>query len=378
MKSLKAPSDISGLTSATDVFFALGVFNAERANADRLAGLDSDWNGAADLSFRLKTPLILFHNLSRFGLLDRVTLERRKRWEAWRDKALKLNLYWTHRFLEISGWLRDEGIRAVPLKGLSLANGTYLSEALRASSDLDIWIAPKDARRAAEILKRKGCHIKAPTIRGVFVNHGQEFSALSPEGADVDVHFRLFSWYAERIVFGFDSSDFFSRVVETEWNGSKLWRMSFEDEFHYALMSYLGSGQRSFRYVLDADALLRTHRHAWDDAALKARLASGPLATDFAKILAFLRDRLRNPHACGLLGAADAGASDVERRLFAFRPEPDARTGQRLLFGFVRSFFDKIRLVVLFARWQAFKRFGWHRSFFLRHNNPEDIPWEAI
>ena len=81
--------------------------------------------------------------------------------------------------------LRDNGIDSVLFKGGAMMLMAYAEIGLRASSDIDLYIRPKDFPRAHRLLRaRYKC--------GGRSDHAVQFSA--PEGAGVDLHWATSNW----------------------------------------------------------------------------------------------------------------------------------------------------------------------------------------
>lgn len=238
------------------------------------------------------------------------------------------SLYWIRRFHEVASAFAAAGLRALPLKGASLMIDTLPPEAGRPQSDLDIFISEDEFGACSRALEDAGFRRSTPLVRGVLANHGQECLFRAADGAEVDVHYRLFIGYVERHVLKIDSREFFRRAVDSEWKGIPIRRLRKEDEFVYALLS----ARTSPRYLRDAEAVARVHGSVidWDYVA---RFLSRPAV-----------ERALARGARGGLRGASAGEAA----------------------GFV----DRAALALLFAKWQAFKLAGLFRRTFVALNNP--------
>ena len=69
--------------------------------------------------------------------------------------------------LAVLAALEDAGIRALPLKGSTLARELYDDPALRTSVDVDVLVAPEDLRHAIEVVQGMGWQCEAGRSREV-------------------------------------------------------------------------------------------------------------------------------------------------------------------------------------------------------------------
>jgi hypothetical protein len=277
---------------------------------------------------------------------------------------------------EISGLLQAENIKFIPLKGLSLITDTYPDIGMRFSADLDILIHPADFDKCAEVLKKSSYRFEPSLTRGVRTNHGQECIAVSQDNLGIDIHYRFFAWYEEKYIFKIDIAKFYENTVNKLWKGYDLAYMKKEDEFYYLLMCIFNIFKNrlgAFRYYSDADAILKIHGTNFDWDLVKSYLWSSPLKQYWKSILKFMRDRLKTPIPDELVLPED----DVSEKAYLFsldkrimKPCTNKTKTQLFYLHATQKFEDKLALVLLFLKWQLFKRFGCFRSFFITHNNP--------
>ncbi len=357
-------------------FYTLAVLNPQERDMLALQASHVDWDTLVKISFELNAPYIFYTNIKRFGLESCFNSTNIKRLQAEKESAIFNNLIQIKFFHEISGLLQAEGIKFIPLKGLSLITDTYPDIGMRVSADLDILIHPADFDKCAEVL-RKSSYTFAPYLpyltRGVMSNHGQGCFVRSQDKFFIDIHYRLFTWYEEKYIYKIDSTEFFDNSVNKHWKGRNLAYMKKEDEFYYLLMCIFRNRFGTFRYYLDADAILKIHGSNFDWILVKSYLWKSPLKKYLKRLLIFMRDQLKTPIPDELVLSENEGSEKAHLSLINKSiMNPDINDTKIHLFYLraAQKFEDKLALVLLFLKWQLFKRFGCFRSFFIAHNNP--------
>lgn len=96
--------------------------------------------------------------------------------------------------------MENEGIHAVVVKGLAVAEG-YSSPEARISSDTDIFIAPEDEIKAQKFLEANGFKVEPRW------DNGHHFSAHHPLMGLLEVHIQLYDDIAEDVWFAGVSDD---------------------------------------------------------------------------------------------------------------------------------------------------------------------------
>lgn len=100
--------------------------------------------------------------------------------------------------LRLSRLLGAEGVPALFIKGAALAQLAYGSQVLKSSRDIDLLVAPHDAARAFDLLRREGYVAIAPTgdltpaqMRLLFELH-KDIELVHPgRGLNLELHWRL-------------------------------------------------------------------------------------------------------------------------------------------------------------------------------------------
>jgi len=105
------------------------------------------------------------------------------------------NLFLTHTLLVLLTEFEKNNIRAIPLKGIYLANCVYDNPSARQMNDLDIMVRWEDIPDAWKIVERLGfkasdsCHLDN-TYRRI-KHHAPDF--LHPSGTRVEIHWNILS-----------------------------------------------------------------------------------------------------------------------------------------------------------------------------------------
>ena len=114
-----------------------------------------DWDFVIDQAAKHGVIPLLSWNLSRFELdsLPKATFNRLKNEFA---AIARRNLFLTGELIKLLNLFRENGIRALPLKGPVLAATTYGNVSLRHFGDLDILISSDDFLAAKDLLRQQG------------------------------------------------------------------------------------------------------------------------------------------------------------------------------------------------------------------------------
>ena len=94
---------------------------------------------------------------------------------------------------QIERLLYAKGIEVVALKGIAMMTSHYADISLRSIGDIDLWVDPKDVRRAKEILLANGgkasTHVSPPMIEDIRA-HLDSFGFMQQS---IELHQRLYS-----------------------------------------------------------------------------------------------------------------------------------------------------------------------------------------
>lgn len=354
-----------------DAFYRLAVLDPDEKAVRKLELNRTDWEEIADIACRLFSPLILYKNIKRHSLEDKFKPGTLARLKSFYFNTTLRNMRFVSDFFKLARLFNNEGIRLVPLKGISMLIDTYLDDGLRPLVDLDVLIDMNDFKKALDVLKDTGykMDVRSKTRGLIDTNHGQDYLVRSPNSLSIELHYRLFAWYEERYVYKIDNRSFFNDSFVKTVNEVRLGFLKKEDEFYYLLMNTFNN-RRLLRYYLDCDSLVRAHGRLFDWERVAGHIHSSGIKKHLIKALDFIAQRLKTPLPDRFLRQASAGRAIfiVERPIF--RPRTN-RYGQQInnILG-TQNIFDKMNLVIIYIKWLCFKRLGLFRDFFRIHNNP--------
>lgn len=144
--------------------------------------------------------------------------------------------------LAVLAALEDAGMRALPLKGSTLARELYDDTALRSSVDIDILVAPEDLRHATEVVHGMGWQWDDDVLRGRELPVLHE-CLVHPTLPRVELHWRV-HWYETRF-----SAEALARAERPE-AGEPL-RMQPADELASLILFYARDGFSGLRTPAD-------------------------------------------------------------------------------------------------------------------------------
>jgi len=122
-----------------------------------------------------------------------------------------LMLNFTADLVRLAELFDENGIRHISIKGPILARDLFGSVTKRQSSDLDVWISPKDVERADSVMAEHGYKRIMPNIdlspkqRRHFFRWCYNQVYRSPKGVTIEIHWRL-SFDRAGILLDFDKA----------------------------------------------------------------------------------------------------------------------------------------------------------------------------
>jgi hypothetical protein len=161
--------------------------------------------------------------------------------------------------------LEGAGIRAVPLKGPTLAAELHGDEALREYADIDVLVARADLDRSAAVLRDlgwshdEGGHVEPPWLHRIMRHPG----ALLPE---VELHWRI-HWYETQFAVGLLER---ARVI------TGLRRLDRLDQLAALLLFYARDGFTGLRFPADIAAWWDLYGSPAVPADLRRMMAQHP------------------------------------------------------------------------------------------------------
>jgi len=220
-----------------------------------------DWGLFHNILVAHSIRAFIYHALSSQGIpIPENCLNRLK------QHALQAGFNSLHQFkilTELLKELEQQGIRAIPYKGVCLASCYYDSISARESSDIDLLVAPEDVKRTRLFFHKKGYEPKADFPEGYLnyvLKHFKEITFKSPKDSlhincTVEVQWKLLDRY-----FGeFANYHFFSPHTEVyQYNNQSYNRLKPAYDFLCVASNHLLKEPLfSFKYAIDLACIMQ-------------------------------------------------------------------------------------------------------------------------
>lgn len=194
--------------------------------------------------------------------------------------------------IEIAAGFREAGIRWMALKGAALALRQYVDLGLRAMSDVDVLIQPKDLSRAVLLLHRAGYRAEedataAAILRQARVRHAWQF--FGEPDWNLDLHWRPVSrCYSPEV-----TRMFWDQAEAVRFGDNEILVPSPSDQlFHVCVHGLQWDWSRKIRWIADALSVLRAPMN-W--AHMSQLAESSGMSFRLAEALTFLLERFQAP-----------------------------------------------------------------------------------
>ena len=298
-----------------------------------------DWGELLDLADRHAVTQFLYRASKNPELRDRV------------QQGARFGLTLSAELVKIVNLFESQAIDVIPLKGPVLGAALYGGEALKISSDLDLFVRPADAIRAKHSLEGAGYRLESvphwPGDGACLRNPIGELSFSNPAGSvSVDLHWRLLPGFFSA---SFDQAAVWKRPGSVSWGRAQVRTLA--PEHLLLFLSAHGSKHLWERlgWLCDAARLIQVAPGLdWSEVIAEARRADTLRTVSLTLTLA--RDLLgvELPAAAAGLAGGDARTRDLARsvleRLRADRPVTAVDTAVFGLRAFERSI-HRARLV---------------------------------
>lgn len=142
----------------------------------RLAGGVGDWASLLQMGMDHRVLPMLYLRLGDMGVVPPAVQERLR---AEYERNVFHSLANAAELIAVLKALEEEGIRAMPFKGVVLAASIYSDLTARSAGDVDVLIDFKDLKRAAAVLVRRGFELN--TVVGV--------NGILADGYEYEYHF---------------------------------------------------------------------------------------------------------------------------------------------------------------------------------------------
>jgi Uncharacterised nucleotidyltransferase len=163
------------------------------------------------------------------------------------------------------------GIRAIPLKGVALAQSLYSDTAVRVCADTDILVPPADLPRTIELILASGYRSESgdPFFTKLILRHGRHYDAVR-EGPGIsfllEVHWILVQHSSKDNA---AVSDLWAEARPQDYFGAPGFALSPEWEFLYLALHAADHEWRSLKWVIDIHELASSGRVSWEKVRKK-------------------------------------------------------------------------------------------------------------
>ncbi len=246
--------------------------------------------------------------------------------------------------------LAKVGVIPVLLKGYGVGLRLYPDPLMRATSDADLLVAPRDLETASQALTRLGLS-RLPEETEEWHRSFHHHINFSGPGALVELHFRASSGFGSTI----EADDLVTRSSVAELDGRKVRFLEPHDEMAYLATHAAGHLLQRVGWLVDLKLLANAHPEL-DWALVAKRARESGMAVPVFLSLSVARDVLALPVPGEVL---DSLAPGMLRRMVAKR----LFTPERLLKS---PFLERHRYWRL-AAITLFSSTGENAAFFFRH-----------
>jgi hypothetical protein len=199
--------------------------------------------------------------------------------------------FYEHVTTELASLFEVDGIRVLPLKGVTLAKRVYGDLGMRQSNDIDLLVDPADLGRAIELLEPEGWVVRAGSVRaGRTPDLHRELIHRDGRRPSVDLHWRV-HWAERR---------FSSDMLRRSRIAAGLREPEPSDELAALLLYYVRDGFTGLRYSSDAAALWDRHGGGMT-APLDAYLADHPSLSRLLELSAAVLEQVSGLPAAALI-----------------------------------------------------------------------------
>lgn len=187
-----------------------------------------DWNYLLTIANHHCLIPLLYEHVSSVGPSAIPAPDMRKLQRA-NEENTKTSLFLTGELIKIMACLEDEGLRAIPFKGPTLALQAYGDVGLRQFGDLDILVHREDVHRISEILITRGFTPKpelASAQRAALLRFDCAYNFDNGRGVVLDVHWGFVEPHSAYVI---DLNPLWQRLDPVAIGSSELLTFSAED-----------------------------------------------------------------------------------------------------------------------------------------------------
>ena len=186
--------------------------------------------------------------------------------------AIRNGLY-TKELARILAWLGEAGIRAMPLKGIALAESLYDDPALRICADMDVLVPTQNVIEAYHLLASFGyeSEFTQPALLDLMRRYGKHCLLMRQERGytyPLELHCGLLmGGPVERELL----EEIWRDAGRQSFHGVGAFTLSADWEFLYLAVHAAKHGGRSLKWFLDLDRLCSRGMIAWERVSEKAQ-----------------------------------------------------------------------------------------------------------
>lgn len=306
------------------------VPDSASAQAAMAAGID--WDRFTALAIGHRIPALAYRGLRECGLKPRAPALDRLAAAA--KRAGLRSLVQARETVMLARAFRDSGIGVLFLKGAVEGAATWKDPSLRHAGDIDFFVVPADARRAAEMLLAQGFLPVMPELMGVLGSlrlRSPEVSFRRPNtnASDTDVLVELhWGFTTPTALFPVPVEAMLARAVPVAIGGAEVPTLPFPERLLYLCAHGGGHGWTRLSWLCDVAEGLRSADTVGKTATLAAEFGLTRLLT----VSCHLAHQVLSAPLPAWCGTETSG----ERRLVAgwsrsltFVPDADAARGYR-------------------------------------------------
>ncbi len=160
-----------------------------------LLGSVNDWPALVSLINEHGIASLAYTNLQSIDLLSIVPKKEREILRQSHLISLARNSYLLDRFSEAAGYLSEQGIDVILLKGMALELSLYGNCGLRQMNDVDILVDSSLCLKARKVLLGRGFRsipLRSPLLKMIPMYYGKHLPELIRDDLTVEIHHRLF------------------------------------------------------------------------------------------------------------------------------------------------------------------------------------------
>lgn len=207
-------------------------------------------------------PLLCFNLMNNF--VDEVPAEAQELLQNRFKEYATRNLYLTGELIKVIRLFDDNGIKALPFKGPTLAASAYGNIALRYFGDLDILIPKKDLQKGIELLATLGYTDANPTpseAKPHRLGSKKDLALHRSDGVRIELHWRLSGMHFDLPL---DLKEVWAHLDKVKIAGNDLTILPKEELLLYLCVHGSRHGWERLIWISDIAELVRCGGIDWD------------------------------------------------------------------------------------------------------------------